>query len=255
MVPDKFDGKNIFEDSEGEEESKNSPQKEETEPYSAALVFKVGKNLSTNLYFVDYTKVKGMDREEQEGLKNDLGMAKVEQEAIEATLRSTRDLTAKLLAEPTNEELTLRLSAEETFLQELENKVEEARKLKVNEKHKDKTKKRIEQMAAQWRQRRRVCLEFLTTMEENTDGAVSRSKCLKGDGQIIIESDEVVAKAAIDYAKEKRSRIGKGGLRRRKTLSVDPVVGECTTVGLESHIVAVTLDAQLNVVRVYDDQS
>ncbi len=255
MVPDNFSGKNIFEDSDGEEDTKGSPSSENKEPYSASLVFKVGKNLSTNLYFTDYTKVKGMERLEQETLMTDLATAKAEQKSIKANLNSTREVTSKLLAEPTNEELTLKLEAAEKNVQELEEKIVEARKLKVNEKHKEKTKKRIENMAAQWRQRRRSCLEFLTTMEENTDGAVSRSKCLKGDGQIAIDSDEAVAKAAIEHAKEKRDRAAKGGLQRRKSLSAIRAVGKGgSTVGLESNVVAVTLDAQLNIVRIYGNQ-
>jgi hypothetical protein len=255
MVPDKFDSNDMFQDSDEEETDRPSPPIPQTEPYSASLVFKVGKNLSTNLYFVDYTKVKQLDRDERETLMTELAHARAELEGIQANLKTTRDATATLLAQPTNEVLTLKLEGEEKHLQELEEQVQDARKLKVNEKHKEKTKRRIEFMASHWRQRRRVCLEFLTNMEEVTDGAVSRSKCLKGDGQIAIDSDEAVAKAALEYAKEKRNRLAKGGIQRRKTMSAVRVMesGEKlgSSVGLESDIVAVTLDAQLNIVRVY----
>lgn len=255
MVPDKFDSKNMFQDSDEEENDTQAPPAAQTEPYSASLVFKVGKNLSTNLYFVDYTKVKQLDRDEREALMTELANARAVLEAIQANLKSIREVTATLLAQPTNEVLTMKLEAEEAHLCELEEKVQDARKLKVNEKHREKTKRRIENMASHWRQRRRSCLEFLTNMEEVTDGAVSRSKCLKGDGQIAIDSDEAVAKAALEYAKEKRSRSAKGGMQRRKTLSAVRGVesGEklVSSVGLESDIVAVTLDAQLNIVRVY----
>lgn len=259
MVPDKFDGKNPFDDdSDDEDGGKETQRKENTEPYTASLVFKVGKNLSTNLYFVDYNKVKGMDLKERDTLMNDLAVAKAEEQALNATLKSTKELTAKLLSEPTNEELTLKLEGEEKLLRDIEEQVGEARKLKVNEKHKEKTKKSIERMAAHWRQRRRLCLEFLTGLEENTEGTVSRSKCLKGDGQIALDSDEVVADAAVRYARERAKVAKASGAYKRKGAVVGRGVGQSkvttktdVTKGLESDLVAVVLDKQLNVVRVY----
>jgi hypothetical protein len=263
MVPDTFDGKNPFDDSDDEDDAKDSSQrkKEHSEAYTASLVFKAGRALSTNLYFVDYNKIKGMDREEREILMNELAMAKAEEQALKATLQSTKELTVKLLAEPTNEELTLKLEGEESQLRDLEEQVEEARKLKVNEKHKEKTKKSIQTMATHWRQRRRLCLEFLTGLEENTDGAVSRSKCLKGDGQIALDSDEAVADAAVKYAKDKRAKAARLGSHQRKYTMLGRGVGQpkaaaksTAIAGLESDLVAVKLDAQLNVVRVYSTE-
>ena len=260
MIPDKFDGKNPFDDDSNDEDNVKgtSKSKEHSEPYKDSLVFKAGKNISTHLYFVDYRKLRALDREERETLANDLAAVKAEEHSLEATLKSTEELTIKLLAEPTNEELTLKLESEDSLLRDLEEQVEEARKLTVNEKHKEKTKQRIQNMAAKWRQRRRLCLEFLTGLEENTDGAVSRTKCLKGDGQIALDSDEVVAAAAVRYAKEKRAKPVTLGSHKRKNVPVGSGVGQSkgkfksdVTKGLESDIVAVTLDKQLNVIRVY----
>lgn len=51
-----------------------------------------------------------------------------------------------------------------------------------------------------------------------TEGTVTRKKCLSGDGQIDIDSDEAAIKGAIAFAKRKKPRVavaGKGGLSGR----------------------------------------
>jgi hypothetical protein len=88
---------------------------------------------------------------------------------------------------------------------DLAERVEAGRKLKVNEKHKVKVKRGIESMTAQWRKRRRICMDFLISMEESSDGSISMKKCLSGDGPIDVDSDEAVAKGAVAYALKKRS--------------------------------------------------
>ena len=259
MVPDQFSAKNMFHDSDDEDVETKKEEPAKSEPYSGSLVFKPGKNPSTNLYFCDYNKIRGMDRDELETLLNDLANAKAEKERIEVSLKATLQLAGKLFSEPTNEELHLQLEAQELQLQELEEKVVEARKLTVNEKHKQNTKKRIEKMAVAWRSRRRSCLDFLTSMEESSDGQISRAKCLKGDGPITVDSDEMVAKAALMYAKEKKEKSMKtGGLQHRptknlKTVSVKSAGTLGPAQGLTSDLVAVNLDAQLNIVRIFAD--
>jgi len=258
MVPDQFGGKNPFGDDSDDEdggEKASKKNKESTEPYSGSLIFKAGKNLSTNLYFVDHTKIKEMDYDELNTLVNNLANAKAEMQGMEATIKSHAEAARKLLAEPTNEELTLQLDSQEKLITEdLEVQVAEKRKLKVNEKHRERTKKNIEYQAAQWRQRRRACLEFLTNLEEMTDGTISRAKCLKGDGQIVVDSDEAVAKAALQADKDRRQRSKiRGGLKGKplgKGLVKSGGSGGPSS-GLLSTLLAVTLDPQLNIVRVY----
>jgi hypothetical protein len=253
MVPDQFYGKNMFDDSDDETKKDDH---EKPEPYSGSLIFKPGKNLSTNLYFCDYNKIKGLDHDERDLLRNDLANATTEKESIEGILKATRGLVGKLMSEPTNEELHLQLEAEESLLQELEDKVAEARKLTVNEKHKQNTKKRIEKMAAAWRSRRRSCLDFLTSMEENSDGQICRAKCLKGDGPITIDSDEMVAKDALQYAKERKKQATKtGGLpyKPMKNLKGGGNTHGPAQEGLSSDLVAVSLDSQLHIIRIYAD--
>ena len=259
MVPDQFSAKSMFHDSDEEDEETKKDEPAKSEPYSGSLVFKPGKNLSTNLYYCDYTKMKGMDRDELNSILNDLAIAKAEKEHIDVSLKATRELAATLFSQPTNEELHLQLAAQETLLQELEEKVVEARKLMVNEKHKQNTKKRIEKMAVAWRSRRRSCLDFLTSMEESSEGQISRAKCLKGDGPITIDSDEMVAKAALSYAKGKKEKATKtGGLQHKpmknlKTVSSKGGGAPGPAQGITSDLVAVNLDAQLNIVRIFAD--
>lgn len=51
-------------------------------------------------------------------------------------------------------------------------------------------KKGIEGMGSIWRKRKRQCIEFVSNMEDATEGTISLKKCLKGDGPIDIDSDE-----------------------------------------------------------------
>lgn len=257
MVPDQFTGENLFHDSDEEDTETKEDVPVKSEPYSGSLIFKPGKNLSTNLYFCDYNKVKGMDHDERIALLNDLANAKAEKGNLEASLKTTGELAGKLLREPTNEELQLKLEADEILLHELENKVAEARTFTINENHKRKTKKRIEKMAAAWRSRRRLCFDFLTSMEENSDGQISRVKALKGDGPLILESDEMIAKEALKYAQEKKAKaMNPRGLQPKlmRNLGCKSTAGGAlggSAQGPASDVVAVTLDAQLNVVRIY----
>ena len=48
-------------------------------------------------------------------------------------------------------------------------------------------------------------------MEECTDGTISLKKCLKGDGQIDIDSDETALKGAITFASRKKVKTVKSG--------------------------------------------
>lgn len=259
MVPDTFSGKPSFQDSDDEDDGTTKyKENTSTEPYAASLVFKAGKNLSTNLYYVDYNQVRGLDREEREMLSQEIAKANSEEQMLLSVLRDTKDLSKKLLVEPRNEELGLALEADESSVQDLEEKLNEAQKLKVNEKHRQATKLRIQKMAAHWRQRKRLCENFLSALEENTDGIVSRTKCLKGDGPIALDSDEIVAEAAVKYSKDKRSRNSRKGFQgNKKSIGIragvngGKAVAKREGLALESDLVAVVLDKQLNVERVY----
>ena len=250
------DDKNPFDDSDGEEEEAEE-KSSSTEPYAGSLHFKPGRNASSSLYYVDYTKLKEMDHEERNALANDIAIAKGEETVLRESIKSKLTEASKLLSEPTNEEAAVLLENEESAMVMLEAKLSEARALKVNEKHRQKTKKSIQHMAAQWRKRKRMCMEFLNNMEEMTDGTISVKKCLSGDGQICLDSDEVVAKGAIKLAKAKQARahLG-GGLKNKKRKIGQQKSGASARPGnslADPSFVAVVLDSQMSIRRVHVD--
>jgi uncharacterized protein YjhX (UPF0386 family) len=254
MALDKNDDKNPFASSDEEQEEKEKPASSNNDPYAGSFLLKVGKSQSTNLYYVAHNKLKGLDQNQRNTLLQNIGMANAEGDALKDTLKTTLEQATKLLSEPTNEEVTERLETQEANVNDLQSQVEEAQKLKVNEKHKQKTKRKIQNMAAQWRKRKRLCMDFLIAMEENTDGTVRAKKCLSGDGQIALDSDENVANAAVEFAKKKRARKSKDGNPGRKVLGANMTVSNNASTSLaDESFVAVNLDSQYNVCRIYVD--
>jgi hypothetical protein len=260
MALDKNDSKNPFADSEDEEEPEKTKGATPTpsDSYAGSLCFKAGRNQASNLYYVDHTKIKGMDRDQREALTSESFATQAEEAALKDTFKQTLDRATQLLSEHTNEEAVTLLETEEKAVTELEVNLEEARKLKVNEKHKQKTKRRIQNMSAHWRKRKRLCMEFLIALEENTDGSVSAKKCLAGDGQITVDSDEAVTSAALKFAKDKRARkVGAGGSKGRKSKGMAaPKVKTSTQPAslADDNFVGVLLNSQGTVSRVYVDE-
>jgi hypothetical protein len=252
MALNKNDDKNPFASSDEEQEEEEKPASSNNDPYAGSFLLKIGKSQSTNLYYVDHNKLKGLDQNQRNTLLQNIAIANAEGDALKDTLKTTLEHSTKLLSEPTNEEVTGRLETQEADVNDLQSQVEEAQKLKVNEKHKQKTKRTIQNMAAQWRKRKRLCMDFLIAMEENTDGTVRAKKCLSGDGQIALDSDENVGNAAIEYAKKKRARKSKTGNSGRKVLGakLSGNNNDSTSLADES-FVAVNLDSQYNVCRIY----
>ena len=99
----------------------------------------------------------------------------------------------------------------EKKLVEMGENITEMKSHAANEKHVKLVKKEIESKASVWRKRKRMCTEFLSNMEECTDGTISLKKCLKGDGQIDIDSDETALKGAIAFASRKKAKTVKSG--------------------------------------------
>jgi len=230
-------------------------------PLDGSLSTKAGKTPNATLYYVDHKKQKnngnGLEPQVRNELASALAQAQAEETALKESLKQTTIEIDKLLSEPTNEEAVALLEAEEAELKNVHAKAEEARKHKVNEKTKQRLKRSIESMAAQWRKRRRICMEFLVAMEENTEGSISVKKCLAGDGPIDIDSDDAVAKAAVAFATKKRRKpVGTskgrppiGGAKASVASSQEP-----ETLASEN-FVAVKLDSQGFVIRVLADDS
>ena len=179
--------------------------------YAGSLVFKAGKSDSTSIYYVDHNKVTEMDSDERQALASNAATSKNDHDHLTMTLKHTNAKTKQLLSEPTNDDLEDLLSRLEKDVSTVMEKVTEAKALTVNEGQKINLKRRIQSMAGVYRKRRKLCYDILTSLEEVSDGVISMKQSLKGDGPIMLDSDESVNKSAITYAKEKHSRGKKKG--------------------------------------------
>ena len=239
---------------------KSSKKKEaDAEPYTGVLSSKTTKGgAHAHLYHVNYNIAKngdGLDPEEKNKLASAHAAAEAEKAELERSIKSMETETAKLLSEPTNEEAAALLEEGEAKLKNLNQELEVLRKLKVNENHKQKLQRRIDSMTKTWRQRKRLCMDFLISMEENTDGSVSLKKCLAGNGQIEIDSDEAVAEGAKAYAKNKRAAPrGLGGQKfAKKSKSSHSNSNDQAGIPPSESFVAVLLNSKGLVQRVHVD--
>ena len=238
-------------DDEPKKKKKQVAKKSESAPYSNTISVKSGKSANSGLYYINYNVAKngdGLAHDEMEKLVVDSAGASLELDTLKQKVKAMEAETAKLRSEPTNEEAFANLEREEAALKQLKEDLVAARKLKVNEKHKQNLKRRIDSMTNIWRKRKRLCMDFLMAMEENTDGACSIRKNLSGDGPIEIDSDESAAQCAIGYAKNKKQR---GGLGRTKPVQANS--NKSHGVPPDESFVAVKLDAKGCVERVYID--
>ena len=247
-------------DEGGASKSKAKAKKaDSSDPFVGSLSFKVGRSTGSSLYYVDYNKTKNNgnpDPAVSNELSANIATAEAEQAALDATQKSVITEATKLFSEPTNDEAAQSLAEEEPAMEALREKVAEARKLKVNEEHRKKTKHSIDLMTAEWRKRQRLCRDFFIRVEEMTEGAVSMKKCFKGDGQIEVESDEAILAIAKEYNAKKRS----GALAGRKkvvtkrntnTLGGSKPAKKGAGMVADENFIGVTLSTQGTVKREY----
>lgn len=253
---DAYRGNPFADDSDDDDEGKSAKKVSKkastgsSDEFTGSLRVKEGRNANNILYYVDHTKLQnsgnGLLPEDKNELYANLEKSKMEKEAHIQNLKQIASETAQLLSEPKNEELALELEEIEKQLQEINNQLEASRVFASNEKYAKQLNKRIENMASFWRKRKRTCMEFIMCMEEATDGTISVKKCVKGEGQIEIESDEMCLKGSEAYAKKKRPRVvSKGGLKRGG--------GENGGLLPDERLIGVKLDSQGKPVRVYLD--
>ena len=141
-----------FYDSDEEDDAPKKAKKssEASGDCAGSLVLKAGRNANSSLYYVDHTKQKndgnGLEPDQRNALASDLAKAQEEESILKAKLESMTKETAQLLSEPTNEEATATLEQQESEMNDIRDKLEEARKLKCNEKIKKALKKRIRKL-------------------------------------------------------------------------------------------------------------
>ena len=146
----------------------------------------------------------GLVPEKRNELVCHLQKSKDEFDQLNQQLKATTAQAVQLESEPKNEELIVEVSNMEKKLVEMGENITEMKSHAGNEKHVKLVKKEIQSKASVWRKRKRMCTEFLSNMEECTDGTISLKKCLKGDGQIDIDSDETALKGAIAFSNRKK---------------------------------------------------
>lgn len=250
MIPSAVETNFDSDDEDGPAEKvRADTEKVSEDQFAGFLSAKQVKSAAGPLYFVNYSKAKGgngLTPVERNELASKDAQAQTEEAALLHKLTQLKDTEKQLLSEPTNEDATVRLETEAANLEKLRKEVGEAHKVQVDEKYKKNVKRRVENMTAQWRKRRRLCMDFLASLEENSDGAISTKKCLAGDGQIEIDSDDAVAKATLSFAKQKRANPSK--FKKRKIRSTPD---NANGVPANPDFVAVRLDSQGQVERVF----
>ena len=73
-----------------------------------------------------------------------------------------------------------------------------------------------------------MCNDFLQGMEDATEGTISVKKCLSGDGQIDIDSDEAIIAAEremYEYKKAKKAKTSGGGSGGSSIQPTDTFIG------------------------------
>jgi len=179
--------------------------------FACSLRLKTGRNVNNNLYYVDHKKLanngNGLPPHERNELHAEKERSRAEHGALLQQCKQTGAEAARLDGEPRNEELEVELSSFESTLAETSEGLEVARGYAGNEKHAKGLQKAIDSLGGTWRKRKRSCMEFLLNMDEATDGKVDFKKCLKGEGAIDIDSDEMAIEGAVQFAQRKRPKV------------------------------------------------
>jgi hypothetical protein len=203
----------------------SNKKKKVCDKFTDALRMKAGRNTNTTLYYMNHSKLtnggNGLDPEQRNELVSNVQKANEELKHENHKLQTTVQSTTLLLSEPLNKEAAEIIRSEESCVKDLEDQLKDARKLKSNESSRKATKRKTEQMLLHWRKRSRLCMDFLSNMEECTEGTISVKKCLTGSGQIDIESDENAVKEAkeMDALKKKRKPMKATGSKGNETKS------------------------------------
>lgn len=189
---------------------KSSSKSVEEDSFTGVLLRKEGRNANTTLYYTNQAKLhnegNGLIPDERNELLSSMEKSKEELKVMTKNFQSINEQTSTLMSQPLNEEMKELLPSEESAIEQLSSEVESARKLKVNESHVKSTKRKVEKMATCWRKRKRLCIDFLNMMDENTEGVVTAKKCLSGNGQIDVESDELAVKQAKQFYENRKKR-------------------------------------------------
>ena len=177
---------------------------------SCSLHFKAGHSSTSTLFYVNYSKLTNngnrLPLETRKKLEGDLNHISVIEDDLKAKVVRILSTCSQLVLEPTNDEVEILLEQQQSDVSFLLEKLEFYKTLEDNRRKRLNTKKNVDKYLLHWKIRRKLCVDFLTMLEECTDGSINVKKCLAGAGQVEIESDESVAKEAWDIALNRRSK-------------------------------------------------
>lgn len=210
---------------DGKERSEGSPC--DGEDFDDTVSIRLGRNVSGTLYYMKQEKLDnagdGLLPEDKTSLISNLHKASQERASMLTQLKRTEAEASRLVLEPTNKEVESEIEREEENMADLSSELDDCRQFLAYEKVRKTTRKRVQFMADHWWKRRRLCVDFLRMLEECTDGAVSLKKCMAGSGQIDMESDEAVVKAARECYKNRGTRsLQKSNKRKRTDNGIEP---------------------------------
>jgi len=211
MTLGNFNAETQFADSDDDEDGDSKPKKKAKlhlpgGEFDGSMICKEGRSVNATLYFVDYKKLfnngDGMFAEDRNELLSSHEVGKNEFQGLNDRSKGMLGETVQLLSEPTNADLDGIMENLQEEVEGLRGKVEISFGFKENEKRRKALKKKIDNMSNQWRKRRRITMTFLNMMEDVTEGTISVKKCMKGDGQMDIDSDEAVVTGQIEFLKQ-----------------------------------------------------
>jgi len=197
-------------DDDGKKTKKIMSSDNGSDPFVATVLLKEGRNASSNLYFIDQSKLEnngnGLLAEDRDKLLISMHQASEEELDLQNKVNELLSKAIALEIEPTNEDADQLLQLQMDRHDELDSDLAKCRLYPTSSKLRKEVNKKIEILATHWRQRKRMCIDFLRQMEECTDGAVSVKQCLTGDGAIELDSDEIIVKSAVEYAEKKKKQ-------------------------------------------------
>jgi hypothetical protein len=215
----------------------------------SALYSIAGRTSTSTLYYVNYSKLSnngnGLPLGCQKKLEADLYGAIALSNDLLSTEASILSKGRTLLLEPTNESADMLVEKYQSDVISLLAKVAYYRALADNEKKRKHKLANINWFLLHWKKRRRICVDFLTMLEECTDGSINLKKCLAGAGQVEIESDEYVAKEARETALNAQQP------SRTKGVLSDPSIPKCLNAEVRHKLVSVSLLPNDTIHRIY----
>ena len=171
---------------------------------------KIGRNANSSLYYLNQVKLEnegnGLFPEEQQNLVASQQQASEELRRKLDECKTMDQQTVQYLSEPKNDEMNALLRVGEEEMDSIHQALGGAKQYSGNASRRKNIQKQVDSMCIQWRQRKRKCIDFLDTMEDCTEGTISKKKCLAGNGQIEVESDENAIKLAKTFYERMKAR-------------------------------------------------